>query len=188
MLAYGVPEADWALGTSRLFLKAGQLQALESMHAGGATLGVQSGVRSGGSREKLDHLRLPGGQRSQISIEQRLEGVVKRRSTASERYRAGVDFEDGVDALRARLRALARPHLVVARAFTDRGQMGFGLSRGRSCLARELALCIWRGVSPAHRSCRPLRVCSVCAVVHAIADRSGLGRDALVGALHRPRR
>lgn len=35
MLAYEVPRSEWALGMSRLFLKAGQLKALEDMRAGG---------------------------------------------------------------------------------------------------------------------------------------------------------
>lgn len=37
MLAYDVPQTQWALGTSRLFLKAGQLKALEDMREGGST-------------------------------------------------------------------------------------------------------------------------------------------------------
>ncbi|CAK8993911.1 unnamed protein product [Durusdinium trenchii] len=36
MLAYEVPEQEWALGMSRLFLKAGQLKALEDMRSEGA--------------------------------------------------------------------------------------------------------------------------------------------------------
>lgn len=36
MLAYDVPKEEWALGTSRLFLKAGQLKALEDMRTEGA--------------------------------------------------------------------------------------------------------------------------------------------------------
>merc|ERR1711881_765632 len=36
MLAYEVPRSQWALGMSRLFLKAGQLKALEDMRAEGA--------------------------------------------------------------------------------------------------------------------------------------------------------
>merc|ERR1712216_150795 len=36
MLAYDVPRSQWALGMSRLFLKAGQLKALEDMRADGA--------------------------------------------------------------------------------------------------------------------------------------------------------
>jgi len=36
MLAYEVPREEWALGMSRLFLKAGQLRALEGMRAEGA--------------------------------------------------------------------------------------------------------------------------------------------------------
>jgi len=36
MLAYEVPKEEWALGMSRLFLKAGQLKALEDMRADGA--------------------------------------------------------------------------------------------------------------------------------------------------------
>eukprot|EP00747_Dinoflagellata_sp_TGD_P131602 gnl/TRDRNA2_/TRDRNA2_174989_c4_seq6.p1 gnl/TRDRNA2_/TRDRNA2_174989_c4~~gnl/TRDRNA2_/TRDRNA2_174989_c4_seq6.p1 ORF type:complete len:993 (-),score=284.64 gnl/TRDRNA2_/TRDRNA2_174989_c4_seq6:136-3114(-) len=37
MLAYEVPQKEWALGMSRLFLKAGQLRMLEDMRAEGAT-------------------------------------------------------------------------------------------------------------------------------------------------------
>jgi len=37
MLAYEVPREEWALGMSRLFLKAGQLSALEGMRSEGAT-------------------------------------------------------------------------------------------------------------------------------------------------------
>lgn len=37
MLAYDVPREEWALGMSRLFLKAGQLRALEGMRSEGAT-------------------------------------------------------------------------------------------------------------------------------------------------------
>jgi len=37
MLAYEVPRAEWALGMTRLFLKAGQLKALEDMRAEGAS-------------------------------------------------------------------------------------------------------------------------------------------------------
>lgn len=37
MTAYDVPSHEWALGMSRLFLKAGQLKALESMRTEGAT-------------------------------------------------------------------------------------------------------------------------------------------------------
>eukprot|EP00747_Dinoflagellata_sp_TGD_P207774 gnl/TRDRNA2_/TRDRNA2_81310_c0_seq1.p1 gnl/TRDRNA2_/TRDRNA2_81310_c0~~gnl/TRDRNA2_/TRDRNA2_81310_c0_seq1.p1 ORF type:complete len:1197 (+),score=330.67 gnl/TRDRNA2_/TRDRNA2_81310_c0_seq1:378-3593(+) len=37
MLAYEVPRDEWALGMSRLFLKAGQLRMLEEMRAEGAT-------------------------------------------------------------------------------------------------------------------------------------------------------
>jgi len=37
MLAYDVPPDEWALGMSRLFLKAGQLQKLENMRSEGAT-------------------------------------------------------------------------------------------------------------------------------------------------------
>jgi len=37
MMAYEVPRDDWALGMSRLFLKAGQLRALENMRSEGAT-------------------------------------------------------------------------------------------------------------------------------------------------------
>jgi len=36
MLAYDVPRAEWALGMSRLFLKAGQMKALEDMRYSGA--------------------------------------------------------------------------------------------------------------------------------------------------------
>jgi len=36
MLAYDVPKEDWALGMSRLFLKAGQLKALEDLRSKGA--------------------------------------------------------------------------------------------------------------------------------------------------------
>lgn len=36
MLAYDVPRKEWALGMSRLFLKAGQLRALENMRSEGA--------------------------------------------------------------------------------------------------------------------------------------------------------
>eukprot|EP00929_Paragymnodinium_shiwhaense_P105641 TRINITY_DN7068_c0_g3_i1.p1 TRINITY_DN7068_c0_g3~~TRINITY_DN7068_c0_g3_i1.p1 ORF type:complete len:1368 (+),score=413.56 TRINITY_DN7068_c0_g3_i1:90-4193(+) len=36
MMAYKVPSSDWALGMSRLFLKAGQLQKLEDMRSEGA--------------------------------------------------------------------------------------------------------------------------------------------------------
>jgi len=36
MLAYEVPHNEWELGMSRLFLKAGQLRALEAMRSGGA--------------------------------------------------------------------------------------------------------------------------------------------------------
>merc|ERR1719163_2053938 len=35
MLAYKVPKEDWALGMSRLFLKAGQLKKLEDMRSEG---------------------------------------------------------------------------------------------------------------------------------------------------------
>lgn len=37
MLAYEVPKDEWALGLSRLFLKAGQLKSLEDMREGGVT-------------------------------------------------------------------------------------------------------------------------------------------------------
>lgn len=37
MLAYEIPSGEWALGMSRLFLKAGQLKNLEDMRSGGAT-------------------------------------------------------------------------------------------------------------------------------------------------------
>ncbi|CAK8994532.1 unnamed protein product [Durusdinium trenchii] len=36
LLAYNVPKEDWALGTSRLFLRAGQLKALEDLRSAGA--------------------------------------------------------------------------------------------------------------------------------------------------------
>lgn len=42
MLAYEVPQEAWALGTSRLFLKAGQLKALEDMRADGAAPNVEN--------------------------------------------------------------------------------------------------------------------------------------------------